>query len=275
MGDFYVGLDLGQVSDYTAMAIVERTEPAAIQSPTPGGLPIGMAAPARAASRPEARLDVVHLERFPLGTPYPTMVEHVAAMMGRPEIAAPTGWPRLVVDATGVGRPVVDLFLKARMPAILLPLSITGGDAWRREGNNYWVAKRLLVSVVQATLQSGRLKVVPGLGLAEVLKKELFAFKVKISVAANETYGAADIRDGEHDDLVLAVAMAAWMAENVTRSGPALVGGPDRHLQNPLDPRGIQSPRPGQIGPVRPQFPQLPPRLGMPGYPGGRDPFRR
>jgi hypothetical protein len=130
MGEFFVGLDLGQVSDYTAMAIIERTEPSPPPAPErpPIGAPLPLVASAPALPVPPtgARLDVVHLERFPLGTPYPAMVERVAAMMGRPELAEP-GCPRLVVDATGVGRPVVDLFLKAQMPAILLPLSITAG----------------------------------------------------------------------------------------------------------------------------------------------------
>jgi hypothetical protein len=138
------------------------------------------------------------------------------------------------------------------------------------------VAKRLLVSVVQATLQTGRLKVAPGLGLAEILKKELFAFRVRISVAADETYGAAEVRDGEHDDLVLAVAMAAWMAENVRRPGPVVVGGPDKHHYSPfgpgptlpggmpMPPGGIPVP-PRHVTP-RPPVP-LPPPLG-PGFPG-------
>jgi hypothetical protein len=41
---------------------------------------------------------------------------------------------------------------------------------------------------------------------AEVLTRELEGFKVKITPAANETFGTW--RDGEHDDLVLAVALA-------------------------------------------------------------------
>ena len=43
------------------------------------------------------------------------------------------------------------------------------------------------------------------------LMQEMRAFRVKITRAANETFGAR--REGDHDDLVLAVALAAWWGE--------------------------------------------------------------
>ena len=74
---FVVGVDLGQVSDPTAIAVAEPVEP---------------------------DIHIRHLERQPLGTPYP----RVAARLGRLVRALP-GDADLVVDATGVGRPVVDM----------------------------------------------------------------------------------------------------------------------------------------------------------------------
>ena len=47
--------------------------------------------------------------------------------------------------------------------------------------------------------------------LAEVLTKELLTFKVKITTAGNETFEAW--RERDHDDLVLALAVALWYAE--------------------------------------------------------------
>jgi hypothetical protein len=38
-------------------------------------------------------------------------------------------------------------------------------------------------------------------------------FQVKITAAANEVFGVW--REGQHDDLVLAVAIAAWLAERM------------------------------------------------------------
>jgi hypothetical protein len=79
-----VGLDLGQASDFTALAVLERRDVAD--------------GPASYGCR--------HLERFHLGTPYPTIVSAVAKMFDSPALL---GAP-LVVDGTGVGRAVVDMF---------------------------------------------------------------------------------------------------------------------------------------------------------------------
>ena len=80
----------------------------------------------------------------------------------------------------------------------------------------YWVPKIELVSTVQSLLQTRRLRVVPRLALADVLKRELLDFKIKVTASANETFGTW--REGAHDDLVLAVAMAAWVGERQTLS---------------------------------------------------------
>jgi hypothetical protein len=60
-------------------------------------------------------------------------------------------------------------------------------------------------------LQAHRLQIARGLPDATALVRELQQFQVKITAAANETFGVW--RDGQHDDLVLAVALACWWAE--------------------------------------------------------------
>jgi hypothetical protein len=47
---------------------------------------------------------------------------------------------------------------------------------------------------------------------AAVLVRELATFSAKLSRAGSETYEAW--REQDHDDLVLAVALAAWAAES-------------------------------------------------------------
>ncbi len=73
------------------------------------------------------------------------------------------------------------------------------------------VPKKELVSTLQVLLQARRLRVAPALPEAQTLVRELLNFQVKITPAANETFGAW--REGQHDDLVLAMAIAAWQAE--------------------------------------------------------------
>ena len=183
MTSYHVGLDLGQASDYTAIAIVERDGD---------------------AGETDAALRVRHLQRFALGTTYPAIVEAVAGIVA----SLPDG-ARLAADATGVGRPVVDLLRKAGLNPIAV--TVTGGDAARHEGMNWWMPKRELVAGVQVALQQGRLQIASGLPDAATLTHELLNFKVTIDPkTAHDSYGAW--RESIHDDLVFAVGLAVWSA---------------------------------------------------------------
>ena len=71
--------------------------------------------------------------------------------------------------------------------------------------------KRNLVSALQAALQTGTLKIASSLQLAEVLRQELLNFRIKINLSTgHDSY--EHWREGDHDDLVLAAAMAVWSA---------------------------------------------------------------
>lgn len=182
MVKFFVGLDLGQANDYTALSVLEQLH-----------------------GEKEATYNVRFLERT-RGAPYPDIVKKVIAMMrslGLDETA-------LIADATGVGAPVVDLFRSAGLyPVAVL---IHGGDKCSSEGGNWRVPKRDLVGVLQVLLQSSRLKVASKLKLGPVLQQEMLNFKVKIDpVTAHDSYSAW--READHDDLVLSVALAAWWGE--------------------------------------------------------------
>ena len=113
---YFVGVDLGQSRDFTAIAGLERAELT------------GDWDPVVYAWRKKIRLRLRYLERVPLGTPYPDVVERVARVTGSPELA---GRCHLIVDATGVGRPVVDLLRRAKTECSLIPVIITRG---RRRG---------------------------------------------------------------------------------------------------------------------------------------------
>jgi hypothetical protein len=183
---FYVGLDLGQARDYTAIVVAEKVE---------------------AEDGEEYELHLRHLERF-LDRRYPEVVEHVSGLMGSRELR---GDAALAVDATGVGAAVVDMLRRAGL--IFDAIIITAGDTETQSGWYDWrVPKRDLVGGLQVLLQSGRLKIARSLAHAETLRAELLNFRVKINVAtAHDSYEAW--REGNHDDLVLAAALAAWKAQ--------------------------------------------------------------
>jgi hypothetical protein len=187
MYSFYIGLDLGQAQDYTALTIIERKH--------------------FNYSLPREQYHVRHLERPKLGTPYPAIVEKVQDLVQSNKLLNQAA---LVVDATGVGAPVVDLFRKIGL--VPIAITITGGNAVTRERGGYRVPKRDLVTTLQVLFQSGRLKVAAELPEARLLVEELLNFRVKINVrTAHDSYEAW--REGIHDDLVLAVALACWYAE--------------------------------------------------------------
>ncbi len=195
---YVIGLDIGQQRDPTALVILERVQMVR-KVPTIEGL---KPEPNSITTEYHGR----HIEQLPLGTPYPAIVEHVRHMMARPEL---TGRVSLVVDAGGVGMPVVDMMRQADLQPI--PVIITGGNEVTRGESGYRVPKRDLVAALQVLFHSGRLKFSNRLPLTEELKKQLQGFTYKITKNGSDTYEA--MTEMVHDDLVLAAALAAWYAE--------------------------------------------------------------
>ncbi len=86
-----------------------------------------------------------------------------------------------------------------------------------------YVPKRELVRGLVTAFENGRLKIAKGLPLAGALIDELQAFRVTLTAKGRDTYAA---RSGEHDDLVLAVALAVWASGNhAIYLGRASIGG--------------------------------------------------
>lgn len=97
----------------------------------------------------------------------------------------------------------------AKLPCQMKAVTIHGGDTVTRDGTRYRVPKRDLIGVTQVLLQGERLKIAEALPEAKILVKELLDYRVKIDpTTAHDAYNA---RDGAHDDLVLAVALACWL----------------------------------------------------------------
>lgn len=148
-----------------------------------------------------------YLERPDLGTRYPKIVDRCLGLLDQAPLSHETP---MVVDRTGVGRAVVDMFAAKGLE----PISVTihGGDEVISEGRHFRVPKRELVGTLTALYQSGRLLVAASLPLAAVLTNELLNFKVKVDLrTAHDSYESW--RESVHDDLVLAVALACWYAE--------------------------------------------------------------
>jgi hypothetical protein len=107
---------------------------------------------------------------------------------------------------------VFDMFAALGLGARLIGVTITAGTAlsepvWRQ----YHVPKVDLIGQLQVLLQTSRLRIAARLPEAATLLHELEGYQCKITAAAHMQYG--QWREGEHDDLLLALALATWYAE--------------------------------------------------------------
>jgi hypothetical protein len=178
---FYMGLDLGKLRDFTAIAVVERAPVTGI-------------------------LDVRFLERVALGTPYTRIVKRVEELTRHPDIAG----CHLTVDATGVGVPVVEALRGAALGSRgMTAVTITGGEKARSVsygvGEHWNVPRTDLLGGVQVLLERGELRIAKSMREAGSLVRELLSMR---RPGAEAAAGAG----AGHDDLVLAVSLACWQA---------------------------------------------------------------
>ena len=97
---YWVGVDLGEKQDYSAIAVVDREVIVGTRRH-----------PATWELDKKTVYTVRYLERLALGTSYLDVADRVARLSRDIRMTNPC---ELVVDATGVGAPVVDLLRRAR-----------------------------------------------------------------------------------------------------------------------------------------------------------------
>jgi hypothetical protein len=185
---FYMGVDLGQARDYTAIVVIEMV---------------------RFTSGQElvTELHLRHCERLPLGTSYEDITRHIKNLLmpfedEKRELT-------LIVDATGVGRPVIDSFKEDHLEPV--PITVTGGLTASYDKGEWHVPKRDLVAAAKVLLGKGQLKIAQGMPFGAVLINDLQNFHVKVNLnTGHDSYEAW--REGARDDLVFAVSLACWYA---------------------------------------------------------------
>lgn len=200
-----LGLDLGQASDPSALTVTEKRVETELDR--------------TGTTRTEAddpTYAVVHIHRFDLGTPYPKVVRQVAAVQRHPQTGDD---PPLVMDATGVGAPVVDQFREEGLDPV--QIVFTGGKDFTHDkrADRYGVPKKDLATTVESLLQAGRLKVEKQLDMAEQLAREMKQFRVKINDSGYARFEHAT--ETETDDILLSLACALWYAESAGQAEEA------------------------------------------------------
>jgi hypothetical protein len=205
---YIMGLDLGQARDYSALCVLERSD-----ARQPGPPP-----------KIEQHYAVRHLQRWPLGTLYPAIVEDVTALLDTAPLTR--GRTPLVIDLTGVGRAVGDLFttggIRPRGVTITAGLEANTEDPFHMK-----VPKREIVSTMIAAFQTSRLKIAAELEQASALIKELSTMRVKVDLTTgNDSF--EHWRATDHDDIALAVGIALWYGEHALGRPFQCAVGPQR-----------------------------------------------
>jgi hypothetical protein len=142
------------------------------------------------------------------------VVSEVARLFSRPPLYKNC---ELVIDETGVGRPVGDLFDSAGLSPTRVTITACDNQT-ALHGKRWHVAKSLLMSNLDARLHTGELRIAAELQQSNALQEELKDFRRKVSAAGRYSFEA---RVGKHDDLVLAVAIGLWAVVGQPKPRPA------------------------------------------------------
>lgn len=180
-----LGLDLGQQSDYTVLTAIHDNR------------------------KENGTYDLIYIKKYKLKTSYVTVVKDIYTLISNSPILI--GSP-IVIDATGVGRPVVDMFLD--VGTNLISATITSGmvSNWKTV-SEVTIPKKEIASVLQVVLQNRRLKIPSDLEGLPDLQREFLNFKVSISNRGGSSFNASS---GYHDDIVMSLGLAIWFCEFLT-----------------------------------------------------------
>jgi hypothetical protein len=191
-GRWVIGLDLGQKQDPTAVVAMELMEKIKGRDPVTW------------AWISERKWIVRKAERLELGRRYDDVVGEMRWLANK--LAWKGREVTMVVDATGVGAPVVESLERSGIQAAVKPVSITGGArAHAGEGNLWHVPRRDLVDGIRVMLEAGELLLDGEMKGLKELKEELKCVEARGGAGA--------------DDLAMALGLACHGARQMRATG--------------------------------------------------------
>jgi Terminase RNaseH-like domain len=222
-----VGIDIGQMADPTALAVTENRN---------------------------NHVFTLRLERLPLRQRYPDQVRRFAQLLANLRNwafanARPFN-PTVYMDVTGVGRSPYDMLVETIHPSVkVIAVTLTGGQGTTRKGQELHIPKLTLVDRLRRLAEEERLHIPPAGNEVRAITRELRMFAGTKTSADTLATGA---KAGAHDDLVVALALAAYGADALAsvsrvRDGD-MSGGPSRSLGPVIRPRREGDP---MLTPVR------------------------
>jgi len=193
---FVAGLDVAQQNDFSALVILEL-----------------IYAPNNHKKLEEVRL--VALERWQ--KLYPDTLEELGVIFSEETLKRRT---ILATDATGPGLHLYEDMVRdeALISCVgkerITPVVITPGQNEGRVGKFRMVPKHLLITRLQSAIRRRQIRVPRKLPLYNILESELEGYEMKLSEGSKRVTFFNNPRDGgpEHDDTILALALAWWRA---------------------------------------------------------------
>ena len=157
-------------------------------------------------------LQLRHLERLPLDVNYPKTAARVSKLLETEEIKdkEKCGGAEVLLDLTGSGRAIVELFERAGIEPISARIVGAGTVEQKDQSGEWRIPKVELIGALRVLYEAERLETAKGLGLVPELLNEFRNFKMRpprIDPNDPESW-----REGQSDDLIFAVALAAWRA---------------------------------------------------------------
>ena len=203
-GSHVVSLSLGTVAEPSGLVVVDpRTQ---LLEPDEDG---------RRDS--ENYFNVTWIRRFPAGCPIPEVVARVAELISDKLLAKKCS---TLLDITSTGAAPRRVFEARGLHPTLIDLTNAGAEEHKGPG----VPLRDVIGAAQVVAQTHRLKVASALELASTLVGDLQSFDPK------PVTRGLDLRGGRNSDLVFALAIALWWADQHTWDYDPASSPPVRHV---------------------------------------------
>lgn len=193
-----IGIDLGRDSDHSAIAIGSvYKRPSPIQDMLTRTYPM------------IHTLEVGHLEQIPKSKEYTQVMDRIGHLVRHLRNQTPFGYTRpsiqIVLDAAGPGSLGTELIRKQNLETGLFPIIITGGEeSHELKSGSTSVPRKALLHTLRVLAETGAIRFAQGLRHRDRLIRECSGVKASGTTA-------------DHDDLVIAVALAAWRATRQCR----------------------------------------------------------
>ena len=200
MKPFFISVDFGSLTDYSAIQIIERI---LFQHRDPRGIPNHL----NQTPTYQSKYALRYTHRFPLNVKYETVLERVYDLQQSPQLLNKN---HLIVDSTSSVYTVQTMQSRGMNP---IGIWYSHGNMAKKHLLGYTVPKEELINTLNMVFQSRRMEIPAENPYLQQILKEFEHFVSKRTEHGNMTYEAA--KESIHDDLVVSLAQAVWYAEKM------------------------------------------------------------